>query len=149
MCNEQLKTFWRVYIYSEKIEITRGDLRLKVCHILPKQNYFFPAFTDKVIFSRTKCCKFSSKQQFQAIQDKKAPYTLMTLMQADPFWSRCVIYVFQLRCISLYLSVQMHELIFWDALYVNTLVCSSLTHTVHDMRYNGGIHGSLSFFRMI
>ena len=40
----------------------------------------------------------------------------------------------------------MHELIFWDALYVNTLVCSSLTYTVHDMRYNGGIHGGLSLF---
>ena len=50
---------------------------------------------------------------------------------------------------AFHLSVQMHELIFWDALYVNTLVRSSLTCTVHDMKYNGGNRGGLSFFRMI
>ena len=72
MCNEQLKTFWRVYIYSEKIEIARGDLRLKVCHILPKQNYFFPAFTDKVIFSRTNnAVNFPANNSFRPFKTRK------------------------------------------------------------------------------
>lgn len=85
----------------KKIEITRVDLRLKVCHILPKQKYFFPTFTDKVIFSgANNSVNFPPNNSFRPFKtDKKVPYTLMNLMWADPFWRRCVICVFQLRYI--------------------------------------------------
>lgn len=57
---------------KKKIKITRGDLRRKVWHILPKQKDFFHTFTDKVIFSGTNnTVNFPPNNSFRPFKTRK------------------------------------------------------------------------------